>query len=505
MAAHAPNFSYWVDSVDLPGFPTLQGDVDADVCVVGAGIVGVTTATLLKRAGRNVALVEMDGVLRGATGYTTAKITSTQSTIYQQLINDHGENTAIAYAAANEAGLAQVQSFVDEGIDCDFEIKPNYVYAESEQEVDSIRKEVDAAQQAGLDVSFVSAAAELPYGIAGALRHENQAQFHPVKYLAHLLGELDSDGGRIFENSRVVNVEEGDPHSVVTESGTIKARDVVIATGYPILDRGLYFARVHPKRSYAISGVVPGENLIGGMYISVDQPTRSLRTIDDGTRILLLVGGEGHAVGQEDDTEGHYQRLEQWARDRFDMEEITHRWATQDGETVDEVPYAGTLRKGSDHLFTATGFRKWGMTNGTTAAMVITDLILGNENPFADLYDPHRVTLRQSLSKFVTENVKVARHLVGDRISHPYGANLEDLKPGEAGVIGAGISRTAVYKDENEQIHAVSGVCTHLGCLVNWNPAEKTWDCPCHGSRFGHDGKVIQGPAVHDLERKDIS
>ncbi len=506
MAAHAPNFSYWVDSVDLPSFPMLEGDVDADVCIVGAGIVGVTTATLLAGAGKSVVLLEMDGVLRGATGYTTAKVSSTQSTIYQQLVTEHGANTAIAYAAAQEAGLMLVRALVADGdIDCDLEIKPNFVYAESEQEVDSIRTEVDAAQQAGLDVSFVSEVPELPYEVAGALRHENQAQFHPVKYLGHLLRELDGSGARIFENSRVVNVEEGDSNVVVTEDGTVRAREVVIATGYPILDRGLYFPRVHPKRSYALSGVVPRDKLIEGMYISVDQPTRSLRTIDDGDRILLLVGGEGHAVGQDDDTEGHYQRLEDWARERFDMQEITHRWATQDGETVDKVPYAGTLRRGSDHLFTATGFRKWGLTNGTTAAMLISDLILGHENPFAELYDPHRITLRESMSKFVKENVKVARHLVGDRISHPYGANFEDLSPGQAGVVGRGISRKAVYKDEGGELHVVSGVCTHLGCLVNWNPAEKTWDCPCHGSRFGYDGKVIQGPAVHDLQRKDIS
>ena len=503
MAAHAPNYSYWVESVDVPSFPRLESDVDVDVCVVGAGIVGITTAVLLKRAGKRVAVVEMDGVLRGATGYTTAKVSSTQSTIYHQLISEHGEDTAIAYAAAQETALAQIRAFVDEGIDCDFETKTNYVYAESADQVDSIRNEVEAAQKAGLECSFVDET-ELPYGIAGALKQEDQAQFHPVKYLAHFLPELTKDGSHVFENSRVTDVDEGDPCVVRTADGSVTAQDVVIATGYPILDRGLYAPRVHPKRSYAISGVVPRQKLIEGMYISIDQPTRSLRTIDDGNRVLLLVGGEGHNVGQDNETEKHYENLERWARDRFDMQEITHRWSTQDGVTVDEVPYVGTLRRGSDHLYTATGFRKWGMTNGTTAGMLIADMILGRENPFSTLYDPHRVTLKQSMSKFVKENVKVAKHLVGDRVSHPRGTTYDELQPGEAGVVGAGISGVAAYRDDDGQLHAVSAVCTHLGCLVNWNPAEKTWDCPCHGSRFGFDGKVIQGPAVHDLEPKEL-
>lgn len=504
MAAHEPNFSYWVDSVNLPDFPSLGSAIEADVCVVGAGIVGVTSALLLKRAGLSVALLEMDQVLRGTTGYTTAKITSTQSTIYQQLLKEHGEQTASAYVSANDSGLAQIGAFVDEGIECDFETKPNYVYAESEQEIDSVRKEVDAARAAGLDVSFVDAVGELPFGIAGALRHNDQAQFHPLKYLRHFLVELERDGMPVFERSRVVEVDEGDPNVVRTEVGSVTCRDVVIATGYPILDRGLYFARVHPKRSYAIAGVVPREKLIEGMYISIDQPTRSLRTIDDGNRILLLVGGEGHAVGQETETEGHYQRLEDWARERFDMQEVTHRWATQDGSTVDTVPYIGTLRRGSEHLFVATGFGRWGMTNGTAAAMLLSDLIVGNKNPFADLYDPHRLSLRASMSKFIKENVQVAKHFFGDRVSHPQGGHLSQLEDGVAVVTGVGLAHVAAYRDRSGQLHAVSAVCTHLGCVVNWNPAEKTWDCPCHGSRFDLEGKVLQGPALHDLEKKDV-
>ena len=201
----------------------------------------------------------------------------------------------------------------------------------------------------------------------------------------------------------------------------------------------------------------------------------------------------------------HYERLETWARERFDMQEVTHRWATQDGSTLDQIPYVGTLQRESDHLFVATGFGKWGMTNGTAAAMLIADLILGNRNPFAQLYDPHRLDLRASMSKFVKENVKVAKHFFGDRLAHPQAGDLRHLEPGDAVVTGVGLERVAAYRDEQDQLHAVSAVCTHLGCVVTWNGAEKTWDCPCHGSRFEVDGKVIQGPAVRDLEKKDVS
>jgi len=240
------------------------------------------------------------------------------------------------------------------------------------------------------------------------------------------------------------------------------------------------------------------------MYISTDEPTRSVRTIRDGDRTIMLIGGEGHNVGQEEDTEKHYANLEAWSRQHYGLTEVTHRWSTQDGSTVDDIPYVGTLRRSSDRLFVATGFKKWGMTNGTTAAVLITDLILGRENPFASLYDPHRLTLGASAPKFVEENVKVGAKFVKDRVAHPQRGGADDLAPGQAAVVGTAPNQTAVYRDEAGTLHAVSAVCTHLGCIVNWNPAEKTWDCPCHGSRFGFDGGVIQGPAVQDLEKKEL-
>jgi nitrite reductase/ring-hydroxylating ferredoxin subunit len=238
------------------------------------------------------------------------------------------------------------------------------------------------------------------------------------------------------------------------------------------------------------------------MFISSTEPTRSVRTVPDGGRTLLLVGGEGHSTGQEYETEERYENLERWGAERFGLT-TEYRWSTQDGSSVDRLPYVGTVRRGSDDVYTATAFSKWGFTNGTVAAEIVSDAILGRANEWAGLFDVHRVTLKQSAEKFVTENTKVAIHFVRDRALHPQRSSPDDLSPGEAGVHRSGTKMVAAYRDDAGQLHKVSAICTHLYCVVAWNPAERTWDCPCHGSRFDFDGRVIQGPAVHDLEPVD--
>lgn len=290
---------------------------------------------------------------------------------------------------------------------------------------------------------------------------------------------------------------------MITAQGAVRATDVIMATHYPFLDRGLFFPRVHPKRSYAITVPIDASDAPSGMYISSDSPTRSIRTIPDGDRLLLLVGGNGHATGQKYDTDEAYRDLERWTEERFGLSDVTHRWSTQDGSTVDMIPYAGTARRSSEHVYTATGFGKWGMTNGTAAAQIIVDAIVGVHNASASLFDPHRATVKASAEKLVTENIKVARHWLGDRIAHPQRGTFDELGPGQAAVKRVGLDHVAAYRDGDGVLHAVSAVCTHLGCLVTWNPAETSWDCPCHGSRFDPGGRVLQGPALKDLAKKD--
>jgi glycine/D-amino acid oxidase-like deaminating enzyme/nitrite reductase/ring-hydroxylating ferredoxin subunit len=495
------NVSYWVESTPDATFEPLTSDLRVECLVIGAGITGLTAAFLLQRAGLKVAVIEMDGIARGVSGYTTAKVTALHGQIYSRLVKKHGVEAAALYADANQSALGLVASLVREhGIDCDFEVQANYTYCEDASDLSQIEEEADAASRAGLLVELVDEAA-LPYPIAGAVRLGGQAQFHPRKYLLHLVGELERGGCLFFDGTRALGVADGAPCEIETTGGKVTADHVVVATHYTFLDRSLLFPRVHPKRSYAIAGPVPRENVPGGMYLSTE-PTWSVRTIRAGDETLVLAGGSGHAVGQHHDTEERYRRLEAWAREKLGMTEIRSRWSTQDGSAVDDLPYIGHLTPFSRHVFTATAFGKWGMTNGTAAALIMSDLILGNDNAWASLFDPHRATLKASATKFAQENVKVAGHWIGDRIKHPQAGVPGGLAPGEAAVGGMGAGQVAVYRDELGELHQVSAVCTHLGCIVAWNNAERTWDCPCHGSRFDVDGKVVQGPAVEDLKRK---
>ena len=498
----ARNRSYWVESTPDMTFQPLAADLRVECCVIGAGITGLTTAYLLQRAGVKVAVLEMDGLARGVSGYTTAKVTSLQGRIYSQLESKHGGEAAMLYAASNEAALTQVASLVrDLSIDCDFEVQPNYTYCEDPSDVSQIEAEAEAASRAGLPVELVHETS-LPYPVAAAVRLDGQAQFHPRKYLLGLAKELRDGGCLFFDDTRATGVDEGDPCVVETTGATVRADHVVVATHYTFLDRSMMFPRVHPKRSYALVGPVPAGKVPSGMYLSTE-PTWSVRTVRDGDGTLVLAGGSGHNVGQHYDTEERYARLEAWARDKLGMTEVRHRWSTQDGASVDSLPYIGRLTPVSHRVFTATAFGKWGMTNGTLAGMIVADLITGTENRWAPLFDPHRATLKASAAKFAEENAKVASHWFRDRIRHPQSGVPGDLAPGEAAVSGAGVGQVAAYRDEAGELHQVSAVCTHLGCIVTWNNAETTWDCPCHGSRFDVDGKVIQGPAVKDLEARD--
>lgn len=498
------NPSFWIGTSPNTDYPALANDVTVDVAIVGGGMTGITAAYLLQQVGRSVAVIEGDRIVRGVTGYTTAKITSNQSIIYSQLAKKFGEDGARTYGMSNEAALGKIAELVDTlGIDCDFERQDNYVYTESDSEVDRIRQEAELAARLGLPSEFVTEG-PLPFPIKAAVRFTNQAQFHPRKYLLALAERLTASGGFIYENTKALDVDKGEPCQVVTEHGRITASDVIIATNMPFLDRGLFFTKVHPWRSYAVAGEVSGEvSAPEGMHISVDNPTRSVRLLRDGDRTFLMIGGEGHKVGQEPDTEACYQRLEATARERFGLTKIDYRWSTQDTVSVDEVPYIGRYTRHSDHLFTATGFRKWGMTNGTLAAMLLTDRIAGRDNEWAAFYDSKRLDIPQSAPEFVKENVNVAQHWVGDRITTP-GDPLEEVPPGEGTVIRKDGRHVAVYKDADGTCHGLSAVCTHLACIVHWNGAEKSWDCPCHGSRFDLDGNVLQGPAVKPLEPRDV-
>ena len=496
--------SLWIDTGPAQSpHPRLKGEVRAEVAVLGGGIAGVTTALLLAEAGVSVVLLEAGRLAHGVSGYTTAKVTSQHGAIYARLRSRFGAEVARAYGQANEQGLAWIAERIErDGIDCDLRRQPAYLYASEGSSRSQIEKEAEAAIEAGLPAELVETT-PLPYPVEAALRFDDQAEFHIRKYLLALAGRLEGAGCRIFEQSRALGVDAGSPCTVSTAAGTVVAERVVVATHYPFLDRSLAFARVHPHRSYAIVCDIEGTPP-PGMYINADSPTRSIRAVPLDGRELLLVGGEGHKTGEGGDTRERYQRLEEFSRRHWQVRSVDYRWSTQDNVTIDGMPYIGRLVPRNDRLLMATGFAKWGMTGGTVAALLLSDLLLGRDNPWAPLFDPNRLKQVTGGLKLLEENARVGLHFVGDRLRKRGTRSLEDLAPGEGDIVRHGGEKVAGHRRDDGTLVAVSTRCTHLGCQLNWNTAERSWDCPCHGSRFSPEGAVLQGPAVHELERKPL-
>ena len=495
------NVSLWVATTPETDYPRLEEDLAVDVAVLGGGITGLTAAYLLKQAGKTVALVEAKRIVRGVTGYTTAKLTVGHGLVYRRLLKTFGEDRARTYAASNAAAIERVVQIADElRIDCDFERASNFVYTEATDKVEAIRDEVTAARRAGIEAEFTTDT-DLPFPIAGAVRIDGQAQFHPRKYLLPIAGSLPGDGSYLFEQTRARQIEDaGDYCVVATEAGRLTAEHVLVATHLPFLDRGFFFAKAHPAMSYAVAADVPESVAPRGMYLSTDEPARSIRsTPAQAGRRTIVIGGEGHKPGLENDTRRRYEALERFLAERFDVRGAEYRWSTHDYTPVDGLPYIGRLTRRSDRIYLATGFAKWGLTKGTLAAILMTDAILGRSNAWAALYDAKRLNPRASATTFVKENGQVAVHLIGARLKRRQTPEELRLAPEEGQVVRVGRKHIAMYKDNDGNVHALSARCTHLGCLVEWNTAERTWDCPCHGSRFTATGGVIEGPATMPL------
>ncbi|MGW8630690.1 FAD-dependent oxidoreductase [Streptomyces sp. NPDC055793] len=504
------NASYWLQTA--PGGvprPALAEDLEADVVVIGAGVAGLSAAWELGRAGRRVAVLEAERVAAGVTGHTSAKLTALHTLIYDRLRRTRGPEGARLYARSQSEAVERAAHVVaDLGIDCDWETRDAYTYVRDPGRVDELRAEADAAREAGLPASFVTETG-LPFPVAGAVRVSGQAQFHPRKYLLALAADLEAHGGLIFEGTPVHGLDEGTPCRVSTGTGfTVTARDVVVATHYPVFDRALLFARLSPRRELVVAGSVEADRDVDGMFITPEDNTRSVRTAPlDGSdadpgRRLLVVTGE-HFTPGTGDTRERFARLSAWAREHFPGVDLTHAWATQDIDPSDTVPMVGPLHPGARHTYVATGFGGWGLSGGMMAGRLLTASITGEECAWAGLYDPRRLrTAVREAPALLRAQAEVAGHFVGDRL-RPV-PPVDALPPGEGAVVRAGGDRLAVYRDEAGALHALSARCTHLGCLVAFNAAERAWECPCHGSRFDTDGKVIEGPATKPLKRRDI-
>nr|WP_239549224.1 FAD-dependent oxidoreductase [Scopulibacillus daqui] len=485
----------------MPAFNQLNGNIEADVIIIGGGITGLTAAYLLVNEGLKVALLEADRLLNGTTGHTTAKITAQHDLIYDELMNHMGKSKARLYYEANMGALKFIKETIDKhGIDCDYSEEDAYVYAVTDRCARQLEKEFKAYQKLKIDGGLVD---DIPFDVnaAKALVMKHQAQFHPIKYLAYLVKVIIDKGGLIFEGTTAVDVDNGRQPTVVTRDGHRAAgRFVLACSHYPFYDgQGFYFTRMYAERAYLIAAKVD-KPYPGGMYISAEDPVRSFRSVKINNEEMILIGGERHKTGQGIDTLEHYKALESFGQDVFGLKETKYRWSAQDLTTLDKVPYIGHITSRHPNILVGTGYRKWGMTNGTAAALLFRDYILDKKNPYKHLYSPSRFYADPSLKTFFEQNIDVAGHLMKGKFESP-AKRPEDLSKGEGSIVICGGDRAGAYVDDQGECHIVDTTCTHLGCEVEWNSGDKTWDCPCHGSRYSYTGEVIEGPAEKPLKK----
>ncbi|MER7312556.1 MULTISPECIES: FAD-dependent oxidoreductase [Streptomyces] len=493
--------SYWMASAEHPSFPPLDADRSADVVVVGGGMAGLSTAWELTRAGRSVVVLEADRVAAGVSGYTTAKLSAAHGLVYDRLRRTRGPEGAALYARSQQAAVERVGAVAAElDIACDLESASAFTYTTDPWRRAEFEAEAEAAEAAGLDAVCVRET-ELPFSVAAAVRVGRQARFHPRRYLLGLAADLRARGGVVHERTRVTGLREGGPCRVTTESGlTVSARDVVVATHVPVFDRALLFARMSPRRELVVAAPIAAEAAPEHMYITDEGGKRSVRTAPlDGDRRLLIVTGEDFTPGAGEVRE-RFLRLDAWTHEHFAAGPTAYHWAAQDNDVSDGVPLIGPFHPGARHVYVATGFGGWGMSGGAMAGQLLASLITGDTPDWAGLYDPRRLrsTVREGTA-LLARQAEVARHFVGDRLTGTRVDSAEEIAPGTGAVVREGARRLAVYRDEAGRTHRLSARCTHLGCLVAFNQAETAWECPCHGSRFGVDGQVLQGPAVRPL------
>ncbi len=494
--------SYWVDTSKRPQFPKLDKDINTDVCIIGAGITGIMTAYMLLNKGMKITLIDKGEICGGVTENTTAKVTSQHGLIYNYLEVTFGQEFAKLYLESNEEAISIIEDIIKkENIDCDFKRTDNYIYTCTDEYLQRIKDEVETVNKLGLEAELIEKI-KLPFEIKSGIKFPNQAKFHPLKYLYNIVDILENNGVEIYTNSIVQDTKrEGEEYEVITESYSIKAKYVVMATHYPIKSfPGMHFLKMYQDRSYAIA-IEPRAKIDEGMYISAESPIASFRPINDE---LLIIGGEDHKTGENSkDLDLCYKSLETYAREIYPSMKVRYRWATQDCVSLDKVPYIGEFSNLMPNFYIATGYKKWGMTTSHVAAGIIRDKILNVENEYEEIYKATRFQPFKNYKEMGNMLKQSVYSLAINKIKKPE-YKFEDLEKDSGGVVDYNGKKMGIYKDKEGKIFAVEPYCKHLGCELSWNNLEKTWDCPCHGSRYAYTGKLINEPATEDLDKIDV-
>ncbi|HVE65588.1 MAG TPA: FAD-dependent oxidoreductase [Thermoanaerobaculia bacterium] len=495
--------SIWMETADTRAEPPLAADVDVDVCIVGAGIAGMTTAYLLSREGQRVVVLDDGPVAGGETCRTTAHLVTAPDWWFDEIARKHGKPAARVAAESHGAAVDSIEENVRrEGISCSFERLDGYLFVAPGDSTDTLEKELEAAHEAGQrDVELVTKV-PVSFETGPALRFPRQGQFHILEYVKGLARAIETNGGRIYRETHADEIEGvSDASGLVRTSGgaTVRARAVVVATNSPVNDRVVIHTKQAPYRTYVVGARVARGSVPRLLLWDTGDPYHYVRLqpVDEG-HDLLIVGGEDHKTGQATDMGNRWRRLEAWMRERFPAAgKLEYQWSGQVLEPVDGLAYIGPNPMDKASIFVATGFSGTGMTYGTISGMLLTDLIQGRENAWAKTYDPSRVTLGAA-KEFAEENLNVAAQY-GDLVTGGEVESTGNIKRGTGSILRRGLTKVAVYRDEDGALHERSAICPHLGCVVDWNPGEKTWDCPCHGSRYHRDGHVVNGPANRGL------
>jgi glycine/D-amino acid oxidase-like deaminating enzyme/nitrite reductase/ring-hydroxylating ferredoxin subunit len=492
---------------DIPQYQsayTTIPDTFFDIVIVGGGITGVSVAHIFQKAGKKCLLLEAHSLGYGTTSGTTAHLNTIMDSPYSQTEKNFGEKNAQLVAEIARRSIEHIKQNINEySIDCGFEELPAYLFSQDEKQTKELDDITEASIKAGVSIEYVN---DMPVRIPfkKAIRIEQQAKFHPTQYLLALAKAFEEAGGIIVQNCRVLNAEKNEEVvDVQTSLGKVQAGQLIYATHIPP-GINLLHLRCAPYRSYVLAVRLANDDYPDGLAYDMYEPYHYYRTQEVKGKKYLIAGGEDHKTAHEENTEACFSRLESHIRKYFDVETIAFKWSSQYFEPADGLPYIGHLPGHSKNIYVATGYGGNGMTYSTVAALVLKDLLLNGSGTYTDLFSPSRIKPVAGFGKLVKENLDVAKELIGKILPAEKLEELADLAYGEAKVVKYGGHNIALYKDEQGNLHAVNPVCTHLKCTVSWNMSEKTWDCPCHGSRFDCEGKVVTGPATKDLEKAEL-